>query len=426
MHTVLSSHTVKMPRGPCTTVLAVAIAAILSGCSDTSPPVQPDVSASQPELKVAMPDSQAEQLLAQLQQLNQSGQSTRALALASEHLQRYPDTPELNHALGVLHAQRDDFVSAKPHFEAEIDKNPAHFGSLMGLAMSHDRLGEHEPALTRVRQALALRSEDSTALSLLGQTLAQLGELPEALDVLEQAARQRNNAGDWSTLGQLLRRTGETGQAIEAFEKALELNPRHAVSLLNLGQLLSRHGDRVRGEAMLEQHRELSLLNDRIDHLQRSARLEGATAANHAALANALLQAGDMQGSEQAYRAALAIDPDFPPAAIGLSALLIEQGRISEATQWAVVAVMVAPQDMQSHFVLGMTRLLKGDFDAAEKAFADSRDRGQWGADAYIHVARALLQAGAGERAAQALAQARRINPDHPDISEIETRLEIP
>ena len=124
-----------------------------------------------------------------------------------------------------------------------------------------------------------------------------------------------------------------------------------------------------------------------------------------------------MQGSEQAYRAALAIDPDFPPAAIGLSALLIGAGPNQRSDSVGSSGCHGCATGHASHFVLGMTRLLKGDFDAAEKAFADSRDRGQWGADAYIHVARALLQAGAGERAAQALAQARRINPDHPDIS---------
>ena len=51
--------------------------------------------------------------------------------------------------------------------------------------------------------------------------------------------------------------------------------------------------------------RELSLLNDRIDHLQRSARLEGATAANHAALANALLSSRRYAG----FRAGLSRGP---------------------------------------------------------------------------------------------------------------------
>ncbi|MBP9145971.1 MAG: tetratricopeptide repeat protein [Thermoanaerobaculia bacterium] len=101
----------------------------------------------------------------------------------------------------------------------------------------------------------------------------------------------------------------------------------------------------------------------------------------------------------ESYRRAVALDPDFAPAALGLAALHLDRRELEEATRWAVTGLLAAPGDLRAHFLLGMIRLAKGQFEEAERAFEASRQRGKWGAEAYLRVAEALVKTGDRERA---------------------------
>jgi tetratricopeptide (TPR) repeat protein len=86
----------------------------------------------------------------------------------------------------------------------------------------------------------------------------------------------------------------------------------------------------------------------------------------------------------ESYRRAVALDPDFAPAALGLAALHLDRRELEEATRWAVTGLLAAPGDLRAHFLLGMIRLAKGQFEEAERAFEASRQRGKWGAEALL------------------------------------------
>ncbi|MEN1729626.1 MAG: tetratricopeptide repeat protein, partial [Pseudomonadota bacterium] len=374
--------------------LALAVAAVLaSGCGDRSH----DTPAER------QPDTEALSFLIQLQNLSNAGRGAQALQRARAYLETSPDTPQLRYAIGTLLATMDDFEAAIPFFEAEIELNPGHFLSHLGLALSLNQLGRPDDALEALSGALAISPSDGQALALNRDLLMETGELDAALVVSEQLLETSQDPDDWSEHGVILRQFSQNNDAMDAFERALELDARHSASLLNLGQLLVRSGETDRGEAMLAKQQVVSELNDRIDHLRRSSRVAGATPQNFSALGAALVQAGDMVDAERQFRRALQDDGRYPPAVFGLISILLSSGRAEEATQWSATAVMAAPQDFRSFYLLGMTRLKKGQFEEAEAAFAQSRTLQIWDKEPHFQIAEAYLDAGAWTRAAESI-----------------------
>lgn len=416
-------------------LLAAGLVIALGGCGGPEPgrtggaeSPAPSVAAEPPSTKVAespppkLPP-EAVGLLGRLEALRAAHREEEGLELARAYLEGHPDTPRLHYAMGVLLGSKEDHRAAIEQFEAELAADPGHFESHRGLAAAWMRLGDPARALPPLETCLAMRPDHVETRFQLGRMLSALGRLDEAEPHLRAAAESRDDADAWAELGLLHRRRGDLESSAGAFRRALERDPRHSPSLLNLGQILVRTGRAEEGEPLLERHRQVSLLEDRLDHYERSSRLGGATAANFTALADAQLRLGKSDEALASYRRALELDPENALAALGLASLLLERGAVEEATRWSVVALMEAPDNHRTHYVLGMVRLAKGQVDDAERAFEASRQRTEWDAEAYLRVAEAYLRAGALDRAARALDGAAAAAPADPRITALRERL---
>lgn len=365
---------------------------------------------------------EAAALLGRLEALRRVHQE-EGLALARAYLAEHPGTPRLHYAIGVLLGSKEDHRAAIAEFERELAADPGHFESHRGMAAAWMRLGQPAAALPHLETCLAMRPGHAETRFQVGRVLSVMARFDEAEAHLAAAAAERDDADGWGELGLLHRRRGDLEAAIADFRRALERDPRHSASLLNLGQLLIRTGAAEEGAALLERHRQVSLLEDRLDHLERSSRLTGATAANFAALADAQLRLGRKDEAIASYRRALELDPEHALAALGLASLLLERGQVEEATRWSVVALMEAPDSLRTHYVLGMVRLAKGQYDEADRAFEASRQRGEWGVEAHLRIAEAYLGAGELDRAARELDRAAAAAPGDPRIPGLRDRL---
>lgn len=350
-------------------------------------------------------------LLTRLEQLRKEHREDEGLELARRHLAAHPGTPRLHYAMGVLLGSRADHRGAIREFELELASDPGHFESHRGLALAATLVGEFDRSIRHLEICAGMRPQDPEIAFQLGRNLSARRRYDEAEPRLTAAARLRDDADSWAELGLLHRRRGEDTKAAAAFRRALGRDPNHVATLLNLGQLMVREGDRQTGEALLARHRERAQLADLLDHLERSSRLGEATAANFTALADAQIRSGKVEEAAASYRRALALDPNSPIAALGLAALLLETGELAEASRWSVVAVLAAPTDQRAHFVLGMVRLARGQVDAAERAFQDSRRLRAWGVEAFLRTAEAYERAGHQDRADRAYRQADRLAP---------------
>ncbi len=366
---------------------------------------------------------EAAALLGRLEALRRVHREEEGLDLALAYLAEHPGTPRLHFAIGVLHGSKEDHRAAIAAFERELAADPGHFESHRGMAAAWMRLGQPAEALTHLETCRAMRPDHTETRFQLGRVLSSLARFDEAEPHLQAAALELDDADGWGELGLLHRRRGDLEAAIADFRRALDRDPGHSTALVNLGQLMVRTGAAEEGAALLERHRQISLLEDRLDHLERSSRLAGATAANFAALADVQLRLGSKEEAIASYRRALEMDPEHALAALGLASLLLERGELEEATRWSVVALMEAPESLRTHFVLGMVRLAKGQYEEADRAFEASRQRGEWGAEAHLRVAEAYLGAGELDRAARELDRAAATAPADPRIAALRDRL---
>lgn len=148
-------------------------------------------------------------------------------------------------------------------------------------------------------------------------SVAELGE--KVAPLAGRAARAARDAGaeltaqHWYELGVDLEAYAPA-EARRAYERALEIDPAHADTHVNLGRLLHDAGD----AAAAELH-------------YRDALEAGPSATAAFDLAIALEDQGRLGEAGRAYRRAIALDPDFIDAHYNLAMLLEKRGRKAEA-----------------------------------------------------------------------------------------------
>ena len=126
-----------------------------------------------------------------------------------------------------------------------------------------------------------------------------------------------------------LSENGKREQAVEYYEAALQLNPRHVDSHVNLGVMLEALGK----------------ADEAARHYLAALAIKPRSEVAHFNLANLLSDQGEMESAEAHYRAALAAKPTYPQAHVNLANLLRRQGKVDEARKHLHDALDALPAD---------------------------------------------------------------------------------
>jgi tetratricopeptide (TPR) repeat protein len=118
------------------------------------------------------------------------------------------------------------------------------------LASIHNDLRNHRPAAEAFATAL---EHDPTARTLqvtpddffaeYGRTLLELGQLPEALEMLDRSLREKPTAEAWSLKGQTLAQSSRQAEADEAWRQALNVDATHVEARENLASSMLQNGN---------------------------------------------------------------------------------------------------------------------------------------------------------------------------------------
>lgn len=152
-------------------------------------------------------------------------------------------------------------TEAVGHLQQAIRIHPNYKNAYLLLGNAHYYLQEWDQAITYYRQALSLDSAYEEARGNLAITYRdagryfgeQLGDLPKAIQYLEQAYALRSD--DYETarlLGVAYGIGGDTAKAIQYFSRAVELEPDSADALYNLGSAYYQAGQPERGRELHE------------------------------------------------------------------------------------------------------------------------------------------------------------------------------
>jgi tetratricopeptide (TPR) repeat protein len=101
----------------------------------------------------------------------------------------YPTHEPTHLLLGSLHETQRDWAAAAERYEAVLRQNDGQLAALFGLARIRKATGDRDAETALLRRARARHPGEWATHQNLAVTLIQLGELEEAKELLEQAAR---------------------------------------------------------------------------------------------------------------------------------------------------------------------------------------------------------------------------------------------
>jgi len=352
---------------------------------------------------------------------------TQDLAGAEAQLRRvtqgWPDFAAGHHQLGYLYLDQGRADRAAAEFDRVALLAPDQPHGYVGQAEAHLARHAYAEAALLLERARAIAPDLQSARYLLGLAYRGQGRVQEAVPLLQAGlGAERSYLPDpWTgrTLGYKRNLADQLRRAAALLQAK---RPADAVTLL---------------ETVLRWH------PDNLDVMSN--------------LGIAYLDSGELDKARGMLAKALSRRPDYFPALINLAACEQRAGNLAEALRRADQAVAAAPQAAQAHVIRGrILRSLGRPQEAVSALTAGLRYSndlpGVWlelgdlcfGAgrlveakghyqtalrrlpgsiEARLQLAQACLALGHLEEAAMYLAQARRMDPDHPQVAALAKRL---
>lgn len=187
-----------------------------------------------------------------------------------------------------------------------------------------------------------------------GRELYHAGNHPRALRALAPLAKERLPFADvYAMLGTIFHQMGKLPEARTMFEEALRLNPRYTEAALNLVLTyneLGRYQDAKHTHERMLAHRRGTGAAERLDPF-----VKGKIANMHADVAQAYEQAGLYEEAAQEYRRALALCPQYVDLRSRLGVSLRASGDLGNAEREFQRAKRENPNLVAVRLQLGMT-----------------------------------------------------------------------
>jgi tetratricopeptide (TPR) repeat protein len=254
---------------------------------------------------------------------------------------------ELSRALISIGAYADARAVASPHMEASTPG-----GREMQRIVAHAVANEGRPdeAGALYLPLTVADAGDFESWFGLGSAYLATGNAAAAITPLSRATQLRPAmASHWIALARAKTATAAYDEAVAAGRRAVALAPLDPASHLSLGQALI--GAQQSDEA--------------IASLSRAIDAVGADVGMLVAIADTDMQCKAFERAESSYRAALALDPGFAPAILGLGALLERANRTAELSALLVEADRQGIAHSATALLRAHALRSSGDFDAA-------------------------------------------------------------
>lgn len=304
--------------------------------------------------------------------------------------------------LGALsHYGLRNLERSREYLDLVIKREPRHVGARKLLASIYVQTRDYTRALTLLGALQKELPNDPQVLYQLGSVHLAQRRYVAATEALERAAAQLGSAEANRALGLSQLGLGQNELGLANLEKSFAADPGNAGTGTTLAMLYMQRGEPKKA-------------------LQTAEAMVKRDAANLTAL-NFLGvirgAAGDRAGAREAYRQALAKDPNFRPAALNLARLDVGEGRFDDARRQLEQMLAKQRDDHNVIYELGLLEQRAGRIDDAVRHLqraADIQRRdpraglalvdlllGQRQADKAVEVARELSGRHRGSLAAQ-------------------------
>lgn len=316
-----------------------------------------------------------------------AGRLDEAIALYQQGVERAPDWIEGHWFLGASLYELGQFAQARDAFTRVLHLEPAHAGAfgMRGICAFH--LGEHEQALRDLLRARTLGIATTPGVASpvryhLGILLTRFGDFEVGYAVLSEFATQGTASPQVvQALGlNLLRRPALPGDIADAEAPLVELAGRAAFAMAArqaaaAQQLLEELVQRYPETPHVHYARGVFRLGEAPDLAMADFRRELAISTSHVParlqLAFEFLRRGEPTLARPYAEEAGRLAPDYFAAHVALGQVHFESNELQKAIAEFELAVTLAPESAQTHFVLSRAYARAGRTEDAERERAE-------------------------------------------------------
>lgn len=325
---------------------------------------------------------------------------SKALDYAHAAIEADPNAAAGFSHLANVQVQQRDFDAAEQavHRALQLDGgNPARF--LRQLSSIEQQRGNLAAALDWAQQALGCNDRDVQMILHVATILQQLGQLDEALALLDRCHELKPAYHVMAWLQRLrsiiAQQKGNVAEAIRWAREAVALAPADVWFKMHLAELLTKINELDEAETLVLEilaarpanpagyMRHMSVIAARrknldaaLDWAQKSAAANPADAWNHLHLAGLLLQARETDAAEAAAQAAMEVAPPLSQmlasAQRHMSTIENSRRNMVAAVNWARMAIDSYPKDSWNFNHLAGLYMQQGQFDEALAAATEA------------------------------------------------------
>lgn len=191
------------------------------------------------------PQAAAQIYILESEVLVQQEQYQAADLLLSEGIARYPSDTNLLYTRSLVAERHGDIGRAEADLRKIIAIDPSNTSALNALGyILSNHSDRYEEAQGLIEKALLLSPEDPTILDSMGWVHYRKGDLPQALDYLQQAYERYPDAEIAAHLGEVLWQLQRQQDALDIWAEGIERNPDHQVLLETIERF--QVGDQLR------------------------------------------------------------------------------------------------------------------------------------------------------------------------------------
>ncbi|GAB4134101.1 MAG: hypothetical protein Fur0046_05550 [Cyanobacteria bacterium J069] len=342
--------------------------------------------------------------------LAQLGDLDAALASWQEAIALQPTFTDAWVQQATTYQKLEQFVEAGECYAAWATQQPQNADAWAGLGLCQGKLGDWDAAVQSWRRSLSCKPDSSPVLADLSYGLLQLGQVEEALTLLQQAFWQTSDFAETYCHWDSTSPRNPAVSANAAFLTALKsASSQIAPALHQVGKLLAQNGQVDRAIALYQQSLAAAPSN-------LSAVLD---------LGSALVQTGQGQAAIALYQSALTQAPDSAELWLELGRALWKQRNLEAAIAAAHRALEINPRLAEAYRLLGLAHLATGEGAIAADHWRTLLHQQPKAVDGWCNLAAALTQTEEPAEALHCLQTALRLNSNlAPQVAQLLTHLQ--